>query len=90
MNRMDQKILNLKKSRLQTELNQQLKQEYVVYLIDRAADGVNEADLHLGQLILLVPVHHWLKPTKSLLEEFCPSRAESNRITTGGVLSISG
>ena len=90
MNRMNQKILNLKKSRLHTELTQQLKQESVAYLIDRAADSVNEADLHLGQLVLLVPVHHWLKPTKSPLEEFCPSRAETNRITTGGVLPISG
>ena len=89
MNRMNQKILNLKKSRLHT-LTQQLKQESVAYLIDRAADSVNEADLHLGQLVLLVPVHHWLKPTKSPLEEFCPPLAEINRITTGGVLSISG
>ena len=89
MNRMNQKILNLKKSRLHT-LNQQLKQEFVAYLIDRAADSVNEADLHLGQLVLLVPVHHWLKPTKSPLEEFCPSRAKTNRITTRRVLSISG
>ena len=34
-----------------------------VYLIEWTTDGVNEANLHFGQLILLLSVHHslWLK-----------------------------